>query len=74
MEKCGLALNIAKCEFGQPTVTFLGHQVSASGIASLAAKVTAITPLHRPSTVKELVRYLGMVNYNRRFLPAAVGF
>ncbi len=28
MEKCSLALNIAKSEFGQPTVTFLGHQVS----------------------------------------------
>ena len=71
MAKCGLALNIAKCEFGQPTVTFLRHQVTAGGIAPLAAKVTAITSLHRPSTVKELLRYLGMVNYYCRFLPAA---
>ena len=31
MEQCSLALHIAKCEFGQPTVTFLGHQVSAGG-------------------------------------------
>ena len=71
MEKCSLALNIAKCEFGQPTVTFLGHQVSAGGITPLAAKVAAITTLHRPSTVKELLRYLGMVNYYRRFRPVA---
>ena len=70
MEKCGLALNIAKCKFGQPTVTFLRHQVSAGGIAPLAAKVATITSLHKPSTVKELLRYLGMVNYYCRFLPA----
>ncbi len=66
MEKWGLALNIAKCKFGQPTIiTFLGHQVSAGSIALLVTKVTAITTLHRPSTVKELLRYLGMVNYYR---------
>ncbi len=63
IEKYGLVLNIAKCEFGL--------QVSAGGKAPLAAKVAAITSLHRPSTVKELLRFLGMVNYYRCFLPAA---
>ena len=36
----------------------------------LAAKVAAITSLHRPSHIKELLRYKGMVNSYRRFLPA----
>ena len=59
------------CEFGQPTVTFLRHQVSAGSIAPLGPKVATITTLHRPSNVKELLRYLGMMNYYRRFLLAA---
>ncbi len=71
MEKCGLALNIAKCEFGQPSVNFLRHQVSTGGIAPLAAKVEAISSLHRPSTIKKLLRHLGIVNYYHQFLPAA---
>ncbi len=65
MERCGLALNIAKCKFGQPTVTFLRHHVSAGG------KVGGYHLPPQPSTIKELLRYLGMVNYCSRFLPAA---
>ena len=29
MQECGLALNLAKCEFAQSSVSFLGHQVTA---------------------------------------------
>ncbi len=68
MERCRMALNIAKCEFGQPTKSFLGYQFIASGAMLLLAKDVAITSFHRPSTIKELLRYLGMVNYYHRFL------
>ena len=71
MQECGLALNLAKCEFAQSSVTFLGHQVSAGGIQPLAAKVDTITNFNQPTTVKDLLRYLGMLNYYRQFLPAA---
>ena len=71
MQECSLALNLAKCEFAQSSVSFLGHQVSAGGIRPLAAKVAAITNMPPPTTVKDLLRYLGMLNYYRRFLPAA---
>ena len=52
-------------------MSFLGHQVSAGGIRPLAAKVAAITKMPPPTTVKDLLRYLGMLNYYRRFLLAA---
>ncbi len=61
MQQFGLALNAAKCEFAKPTVSFLGHQAKVSGISNM--------PL--PGTVKEFLWYLSMVNYYRRFLPAA---
>ena len=37
----------------------------------MAAKVATITKMPPPTTVKDLIRYLGMLNYYRRFLPAA---
>ena len=37
----------------------------------LVAKVAAITKMPPPTMVKDLLRYLGMLNYYRRFLPAA---
>ena len=71
MQECGLALNLAKCEFAQSSVSFFGHQVTAGGIQALAAKVAAITKLLPPTTVRDLLRYLGILNYYRHFLPAA---
>ena len=66
MQECGLA----KYEFAQSSLSFLGHKVSADGIQPLAAKVAAITKMPPPTTEKDLLRNLGMLNYYRRFLPA----
>jgi Reverse transcriptase (RNA-dependent DNA polymerase) len=48
----GLVLNVDKCQFGLPALEFLGHTVSASGIAPLPARVEAIKAFPRPATVK----------------------
>lgn len=52
-------------------VNFLGYSVSADGIKPLPAKVEAVQQLPQPKTVKELRRFLGMVNFYRRFVPNA---
>lgn len=67
--KYGVVLNVAKCIFGQPEVDFLGHRISSAGSLPLTEKVDAILQLPKPSTVKELRRYLGMLNFYRRHLP-----
>lgn len=69
LEKHGVVLNTAKCVFGQPEVEFLGHRISSAGSAPLPDKVEAILQLPKPTTVKELRRYLGMLNFYRRHLP-----
>ena len=66
-----LTLNVEKCRWGQPTVPFLGYQVSATGIIPLPEKVQAISEYPRPTTVKELRRFLGVVNFYRKSLPHA---
>ncbi|XP_076247800.1 uncharacterized protein LOC143187473 [Calliopsis andreniformis] len=67
----GVLVNCAKCVFGAPEVTFLGHAVNAHGTQPLPQKVEAIRTLPRSATVKELRQFLGMVNFYRRFVSAA---
>lgn len=67
----GITINISKCSFGQEKLEFLGFEVSTSGIRPLDHKVKAIVDFPRPTTVEELRRYLGMLNFYRSHIPHA---
>ena len=67
----GLKIHPTKCVFGASSVDFLGHRVSAAGLEPLPQKVSAIEDFPRPTTVRKLREFLGMVNYYRRFIPQA---
>lgn len=45
--------------------------INSEGIKPLPEKVDAITHYKLPDTVKELKRFLGMINSYRRFIPNA---
>jgi len=68
-----LVINLEKCVFGVESIEFLGHQVSAAGAKPLTAHVKAIQKHPRPTIVRELQGFLGMVNFYRRFLAGAAG-
>ena len=68
LKDAGLTLN-EKCEFSKDQVKFLGHIVSAQGIAIDPSKVEAITKFPAPEGVPELRRLLGMVNHVAKFAP-----
>ena len=70
----GLTINPAKCEFGKPQTTFLGHNVTSAGISPMEKHVTAIKSFVAPKDKLQLQRFLGLVNFYRRFLPAAAKF
>ena len=71
LEANGLVVNRKKCVLGKKSIEFLGHLVDENGIRPLPEKVEAIRKVKPPTTIKELQRFLGMVNYYRRFLPKA---
>lgn len=71
LAKYGVVINPAKCIFEASTLTFLGYKISPEGIAPPPERVEALRSFPRPHTVKEVRRFLGMVNYYRRFLPKA---
>ena len=67
----GLVTNREKCILGRSSIEFLGYRVDANGISPLPERVEAIRQMKRPTSVKELQRFLGMVNYYRKFIPRA---
>ena len=69
LQRNGLIINAAKCLFGQNRLRFLGHIVSDKGIAPVASKVDAINSFSTPQNAQSLRRFLGMVNFYRKFIP-----
>nr|VZI39582.1 unnamed protein product [Spirometra erinaceieuropaei] len=69
LDSYGVIINAAKCEFGVPSLIFLGHEVNSDGITPVPEKVSAISTFPVPTTISQLRRFLGMVNYYHRFLP-----
>jgi hypothetical protein len=67
----GVLLNPAICVFGTTEVTFLDYTVSAEDTRPLEEKVAAINRFQQPVLVKDLRRFLGMLNFYRRFIPQA---
>ncbi|KAF2892664.1 hypothetical protein ILUMI_13507 [Ignelater luminosus] len=68
-EAAKFTLKLKKCMFGLPQVEYLGYVVSGKGIAPGKAKVEAIKKFPRPKNVHEVMRFLGMTAYFRRFTP-----
>ena len=66
----GLTINFGKCDFLKEDINFLGHTVSAAGVTPLGGHVDAIRSVLRPTTTKELQRFLGMGNFYPRFLAS----
>ncbi|KAK3511603.1 hypothetical protein QTP70_011262 [Hemibagrus guttatus] len=63
-----LYVKAEKCEFHVQRTSFLGYNVSYQGVEMDNSKIKAVTEWPRPTTVKELQRFLGFANFYRRFI------
>lgn len=71
LEKYGLVINVTKSVFGVDEIEFLGYTVNSTGVKPPVSKVQDISNYKQPQTVKSLRRFLGMINFYRRFLSNA---
>ncbi|BHF68118.1 hypothetical protein SprV_0301114800 [Sparganum proliferum] len=69
LDKYGVVINPSKCVLGGPSLEFLCHQVDSEGLRPLPSKVEAVRNFPPPTSKRQLQRFLGMVNFYRRFLP-----
>ena len=69
LSKANLVLNLKKSEFAKATVTYLGHVVGQGHVLPRVAKVQAIQEFPVPTGKRELMRFLGMSGFYRKFVP-----
>ena len=66
--QAGLKLKPKKCHLFRRRVKYLGHEVSAEGIATDPEKTSAVADWPVPSSVTEVRSFLGICSYYRRFV------
>ncbi|XP_038060249.1 uncharacterized protein K02A2.6-like [Patiria miniata] len=65
----GLKLNAKKIKFKMPSVAYMGHVISAQGLAPDPDKVRAVQEMPKPTDVQGVQRLLGVVTYLAKFMP-----
>ncbi|KAH0670700.1 hypothetical protein KY290_026097 [Solanum tuberosum] len=63
-----LVVKQSKCQFGQSSISYLGHILSEKGLQVDPEKITAIVSWPLPSSVKDVRAFLGLTGYYRRFV------
>jgi len=63
-----LFLKKSKCEFGRSSVAYLGHVISAEGVAMDKQKVQAVLEWPPPKSPRAVHGFLGLAGYYRRFI------
>lgn len=68
LDNAGLKLNKDKCIFNTNKVKFLGHLMTENGLLPDPQKIEDIQNIRSPKDKKALQRFLGSVNYLRKFI------
>jgi hypothetical protein len=59
---------MSKCSFAKREISYLGYVISDKGVSTCPAKVKAVFHWLVPTFVKELIRFLGLAGYYRKFV------
>jgi hypothetical protein len=69
LQEAGFTLNLAKCQFLQEKITFVGHEITAAGVTPKPATIEQIMDFPTPKNVKKVRGFLGVTSWLRRFIP-----
>ena len=65
----GMTLATDKCIFGVPELEYLGYKINAEGLHPIQRKIDALQSFPKPTKQKEVLAFLGALNYYRSSLP-----
>ncbi|KAI1000572.1 hypothetical protein K3495_g7622 [Podosphaera aphanis] len=68
LHEAGLEVDIKKCEFHVTSVRFLGLIIFTEGIKMDPTKLESIDKWPTPSNTKDVFRFIGFINFYRRFI------
>ena len=69
LKDAGLTLNFAKCKFGMRRVEFLRYILGDGVIQPGERKIKAIAEFPSPKNVHEVLHFMGLASFFRRFVP-----
>ena len=69
LEHYGMKVKPEKCSWVKTEVNFLGHIVGRSGVRKSPEYVKGVIEFPRPENVKKLRSFIGLVNFQRKFIP-----
>lgn len=69
LRDAGLTLKLPKCQFGMESCLFLGHEVGNSMVKPVEAKIDAVVNFKPPVTKKDMLAFIGLTGYYRKFIP-----
>ena len=67
LKEAKLTLKPSKCHFAVPKVTYLGHNISKSGIELDPSNTNAVRTFPVPKNQRDVRSFLGLANFYRRF-------
>ena len=68
LKEAGLKLKPSKCQLFRKSISYLGHVVSEEGVRTDPKKIEAVQKWERPHNVNTVRKFLGFVNYYRKFI------
>lgn len=65
----GFRLNFEKCNFATSRIQYLGHIITPGFVQPLSSNIVAITKFPEPTSRRSVRRFLGKINFYRKFIP-----
>jgi len=68
LRQYNLKIKLSKCKFAKRKIEYLSHIIHNGTLSTNPEKVSAVTNFKRPTTVKQLQSFLGLISYYRKFI------
>jgi hypothetical protein len=63
-----LKIKLSKCKFARRRIEYLSHIIENGTLSPNPAKFSAVSEFKRPTTVKQLQSFLGLISFYRKFI------